>query len=72
MNISFETSREQEDDRWEHTAIASRGGLFTTGSGYTQESAMDRAKRALISAELNLSPVSANWENTPEAMLCRG
>lgn len=67
--IQIETRREHDDDCYYWEAKATRGNLVAFGNGYTEEKAIERAKSSLIIQEKNLSPVSANWENTPEAFL---
>lgn len=68
-DIQVETSREANDDVWEVTATATRAGVVGHGSGYCSNKAIERAEENLIKKEKALTPVSPNWENTPESKL---
>ena len=71
MQIDFVTTRENDDDCYLWEAKAARGGVNGFGHGYTEASAILKAKQDLELNEKKLSPVSQNWENTPEAFLAR-
>lgn len=67
--IQVETRRENDDDCYYWEAKATRGNLVSFGHGYTEETAIARAKNNLIELESKLSPVTPNWENTEIAFL---
>lgn len=69
--IKFDTERETDDDVYVWTTTATQGGLVAYGSGYSPERAMQRAIANLTRKAKELSPVSPQWENTPEADLSR-
>jgi hypothetical protein len=72
QNIKIQVVRETEDETYRHYAKATRDGVTGLGEGYTEASAIVRAKLDLEKREKQLSPVAPNWENTPEAFMCAG
>jgi hypothetical protein len=71
-NIEIQVVRETEDDCYRHYATAKRDGVTGHGEGYTEASAIVRAKLDLEKREKGFTPTTPNWENTPEAFLCAG
>lgn len=67
--IKFEFWSENEDETRRFYCNAIRSGLVGYGSAYSPEKAKKRATEDLIMREKDLSPVSINWENTPESFL---
>lgn len=67
--IKFETWFENEDDTRRFYCKAMRDGLTGYGDAYSPEKAKEIALASLASREKQLTPVSVNWENTPESFL---
>lgn len=73
MEILIKTKNDslRGSDHNDYTATASRAGLTGHGYGYSEQTAIARAKESLIKKEMSLSPVTPNWENSIESFLCR-
>lgn len=67
--IKFEKWFENEDETRRFYCEAKRDGITGKGQAYSPEKAEKLAISDLITQERNLSPVSINWENTPESFL---
>lgn len=72
MKINYSSEREiYDEDTYLCTVTAERNGIKGYGTGYTMNSAMDKATKDLEKKEKGMLPISVNWENTPESFLCK-
>lgn len=67
MKINIQTQRETDGDCYLWEAQATRGDLTGHGNGYSEASAIVRAKLSL--EKLEKQSVLLNWENSPESKL---